>query len=99
MFCLGYVKNIKGMIIAEVCNKLGAGRQFSNQKIDPAVGVHLLVKKGDHIKSGSLLMVLHHNAIELNKSFLTLLQSSVELTDTLVELENIVLGVIDCNSS
>lgn len=87
------------MIIAEVCNKLGAGRQFSNQEIDPAVGVHLLVKEGDHIKSDSILMVLHHNETELNKSFLTLLQSSVELTDKLVVPENIVLGVIDCNSS
>lgn len=87
------------MIIAEVCNKLGAGRQFSNQEIDPAVGVHLRVKEGNHVKSGSILMVLHHNETGLNKSFLTLLQSSVELTDNLVEPENIVLGVIDYNSS
>lgn len=99
MFCLGYVKSINGMIIAEVCNKLGAGRQFSNQEIDPAVGVHLLVREGDHIKSGFPLMVLHHNEIELNKSFLTMLQKSIELTDTVVKQENIILGVIDCNSS
>lgn len=98
VFFLGYVQNINGLIIAEVCLKLGAGRQFSNQVIDPAVGVHLFVKIGDYIDRGSVCMVLHHNETNLNRLFLTLLQNSIELTDKIVTPENIILGVIDCNS-
>lgn len=95
---LGFVKNVRGKTIAEVCNKLGAGRQFSNQQIDPTVGVHLLVKEGDYVESDTVCIVLHHNETHLDESFLKLLKDSVELTDVLVKPENIVLGVIDCNS-
>lgn len=99
LFVLGYVKNINGMIIAEVCNKLGAGRQFSDQEINPAVGVRVLVKVGDYIKSNTSCIVLYHDEIDLNQSFLTSLLDSFELTNDIVEPINIVLAVIDCNSS
>jgi len=91
----GYVKNINGMIIAEVCNKLGAGRQFSDQRIDPAVGVCLTVKTGDRVERDDLCMVLHHNddggtTVDLTESLL----GSIEMTDGIVEPEHIVLEVI-----
>lgn len=86
------------MTIAEVCNKLGAGRQFANQQIDPAVGVHLLVKIGDYVKNDTECIVLYHNEIQLDKSLLIVLQNAIELTDEVVQPENILLGVIDCNS-
>jgi len=85
------------MNIAKVCNKLGAGRQFSNQVIDPAVGIRLLVKKGDRVEIGTVCMVLYHNEINLNDSYLILLQQSIELVNEIVKPEDIVLGVIDCN--
>ncbi|XP_022182874.1 thymidine phosphorylase-like isoform X2 [Myzus persicae] len=93
----GYVNDINGMTIAKVCNKLGAGRQFSNQAIDPAVGIHLLVRKGDRVKTDTVCMVLYHNEIDLNESYLILLQQSIELTNEIVEPEDILLGVIDIN--
>lgn len=91
------MRAINGMTIAGVCNKLGAGRQFSDQEIDPAVGVHLLVKVGDRIESDAVCMVLHHNETDLEQLHLTSLQNAIELTDEVVEPENILLGVIDCN--
>jgi len=98
MVVLGYVRSINGRCIAEVCNELGAGRQFSGQEIDPAVGVHLFVQIGDYIKSDAICMVLYHNTIDLDQSLLTLLLDSIELTNNIVESENMVLEVIDCNS-
>lgn len=92
------MKKVNGMTIAEVCNKMGAGRQFANQQIDPAVGVQLHVKIGDYIENNTLCIVLYHNEIEFDKSFLISLQNSIELTDEVVQPENILLGVIDCNS-
>lgn len=86
------------MTIAKVCNKLGAGRQFSDQEIDPAVGVNLFVKIGDHVERDSLFLILHHNETDLDKSLLSLLQNSIELTNEIVEPMNILLDVIDCNS-
>lgn len=98
LFVLGYVKNINGMIIAKVCNELGAGRQFSDQEINPAVGVRVLMKIGDYIKRNATCIVLYHDKIDLNRSFITSLLDSIELTSEIVEPVNIVLGVIDCNS-
>lgn len=97
-FLLGHVKNINGMTIAKVCNKLGAGRQFSDQKIDPTVGVYLFVKIGDIIERDTLCMILHHNEVVLDKSLLALLQNSIELTNEVVEPINILIDVIDYNS-
>lgn len=91
------MNDIHGMNIAKICNKLGAGRQFSNQAIDPAVGIRLLVKKGDHVDIDTVCMVLHHNEIDLNESYLILLQQSIDLVNEIVEPEDILLGVIDCN--
>jgi len=91
------VNDIDGMTIAKICNKLGAGRQFSNQAIDPAVGIRLLVKKGDRVEINTVCMVLYHNETDLNESYLILLQQSIKLMTEIVEPENIVLGVIDCN--
>jgi thymidine phosphorylase len=85
------------MTIAKVCNKLGAGRQFSNQAIDPAVGIRLLVKKGSHVEIDTVSMVLYHNETDLNESYILLLQQSIELVDEIVEPEDILLGVINCN--
>lgn len=99
IFLLGYVKAIDGMVVAVVCNQLGAGRQFSNQQIDPAVGVQLLVRVGDRISSGAICMVLHHNEIRLDQSHLTSLQNAIELTDEVVEPESTLLGVIDCKKT
>ncbi|XP_060849257.1 thymidine phosphorylase-like isoform X1 [Rhopalosiphum padi] len=93
----GYVNDINGMTIAKVCNKLGAGRQFSNQAIDPAVGIRLLVKKGSHVEIDTVCMVLYHNETDLNESYILLLQQSIELVDEIVEPEDILLGVINCN--
>lgn len=93
---IGYVNDIDGMTIAKVCNKLGAGRQFSNQAIDPAVGIRLLVKKGDHVEIDTVCMILYHNEFDLNESHLISLQQSIEIVNEIVEPEDILLGVIDC---
>lgn len=87
------------MIIGEVCNKLGAGRQFSDQEINPAVGVRVLMKVGDYVESNTSCIVLYHDETDLNRSFLIQLLDSIELTNDIVEPINIVLGVIDSNSS
>lgn len=87
------------MIIARVCNELGAGRKFSDEQIDPAVGVRLMVKVGDRVERDVVCMVLYHNRDDSDKSFSTSLLGSIELTDEIVERENIVIGVIDRYSS
>lgn len=92
------MKNISGIKIANVCNALGAARQSASQQIDSTIGVHLLVKKGDYIGNNTLCMILHHNEMDLGKSFTTSLQNAIETTNEIVEPENILLGVIDCDS-
>jgi pyrimidine-nucleoside phosphorylase len=38
---------------------LGAGRTRADQRIDPAVGIELLVKRGDRVEQGEPLCLLH----------------------------------------
>lgn len=92
----GYVKSIDGMAIAKVCNTLGAGRQFSEQNIDPAVGVHLLVGEGDYVDPGKVILVLHHNETALNEKLVGDLRQSVEISQQpSSEPNDIVLDYID----
>ncbi|XP_050544156.1 thymidine phosphorylase-like [Daktulosphaira vitifoliae] len=92
----GYVKSIDGMAIAKVCNVLGAGRQFSGQKIDPGVGVHLLVSEGDYVDLGKVILNLHHNNTSLNEKLVEDLQKSIEILEKpSLEVNDIILDYID----
>jgi pyrimidine-nucleoside phosphorylase len=40
--------------------RLGAGRRRKEEPVDPAVGVELLRRVGDHVAAGEALAILHH---------------------------------------
>lgn len=48
----GYVEGIDAKEIGTACMMLGGGRETKKDVIDPAVGVYLLKKRGDFVKSG-----------------------------------------------
>ena len=55
----GYLAAIDALQIGRVAGLLGAGRQRKGDAIDPAVGVVLRAKVGDHLAAGEPLIEVH----------------------------------------
>ena len=57
----GVIRGLDALDIGRAANLLGAGRFTKEESIDPAVGVELVHKAGDHVEEDELLAVLHVN--------------------------------------
>ena len=55
---------------------LGGGRAKKEDSIDPAVGIVLEKKVGDHVLAGSVLCTIHYNSDERKSEALGLLADS-----------------------
>ncbi len=55
----GYVHAIDAEAVGRLAVALGAGRQRKEDSIDPAVGIVLMKKRGDHVEAGEILADLH----------------------------------------
>ena len=55
----GYVTSLDAFEIGEIVVHLGGGRLRKEDKVDPAVGVVLLKKVGDHVSAGEPLASIH----------------------------------------
>ena len=57
----GVIRGLDALEIGRAANLLGAGRFTKEESIDPAVGVELVHKVGDHVEEDEVLAVLHVN--------------------------------------
>jgi pyrimidine-nucleoside phosphorylase len=57
----GVVTAIAARDIGVAALWLGAGRRQAADEVDPAVGIELSARVGDHVSAGDLLATLHHN--------------------------------------
>ncbi len=57
--CRGFVSAVSAEAIGRVVLLLGGGRHRTTDHIDPAVGVDRLVKIGEHVATGEVLMRIH----------------------------------------
>jgi pyrimidine-nucleoside phosphorylase len=57
----GYIKTIHAREVGETAVDLGAGRTSKGDSIDPAVGITILHKVGDHVTQGEPLCWIHAN--------------------------------------
>jgi pyrimidine-nucleoside phosphorylase len=57
----GYLKTIHAREVGETAVDLGAGRASKSDSIDPAVGITILRKVGDHVSKGDPLCWVHAN--------------------------------------
>jgi pyrimidine-nucleoside phosphorylase len=55
----GFVKDIDGLALGKLAMELGAGRQRTEDVIDPRVGIVLCAKPGARVSKGATLCVLH----------------------------------------
>jgi pyrimidine-nucleoside phosphorylase len=57
----GYLQTIHAREVGETAVDLGAGRASKSDSIDPAVGITILHKVGDHVTKGESLCWIHAN--------------------------------------
>jgi len=55
----GYIADLDPLIIGRAAMRLGAGRERKEDIIDPAVGLVLRAKPGDHVTQGASLCDIH----------------------------------------
>lgn len=58
----GIVANLDALSIGRAANLLGAGRFTKDDVIDPAVGIEVVRKVGEHVNKGEPLAILHVNS-------------------------------------
>jgi len=61
----GYVQELDALGVGRTAMLLGAGREKIGDKIDYSVGIQVLRKKGDYVKEGDVLAIIHANDVEL----------------------------------
>jgi len=90
----GYVTRLNAEAIGRACVLLGGGRSKKEDEIDHSVGIELLKKVSDRVKSGDVLAKVYHSKRSDLDSALHLVQSAYVISERSVELPPIVLEVI-----
>jgi pyrimidine-nucleoside phosphorylase len=81
----GYISGIHARTVGETAVELGAGRARKEDPIDHAVGMVILCKVGDSVKSGEPLFVLHSNDREKHEFAKARLLAAHTFSDSPVE--------------
>lgn len=90
----GYVADIATEEIGKICLLLGGGRETKESRIDLSVGLVLCKKKGDAVRKGEPLAVIHANDEELLGQAAERLASAYTLTEMKPEAISLIKEVI-----
>lgn len=90
----GYVADIATEEIGKICLLLGGGRETKESRIDLSVGLVLCKKKGDAVRKGEPLAVIHANDEELLGQAAERLVSAYTLTEMKPETIPLIKEVI-----
>lgn len=75
----GYVVTMDALKVGVAAMRLGAGRERKEDTIDPAVGINVLVKPGEHVVNNQPLMELMYRHPARLEEALTVLDGAVEI--------------------
>ena len=91
----GYVEKIITAEIGKAAVILGAGREYTDQAIDLAVGINMLVEIGDAVKADTAVAVIEANDLVKAELAKNIIQNSIKLSSNLVLKPKLILGVVD----
>jgi len=77
----GYVLAADARPLGLASNALGAGRKKVTDAVDPAVGLRLRTKPGEHVEAGQPLCDVHWNEPERLKDALPYIESAFRIGD------------------
>lgn len=90
----GYIYKVNAEIVGEAAMVLGAGREFKEDDIDPAVGIVLTKKVGGHVKKGDTLAYIHTNSFEKGEKAKEMLAEGFSISVEYSEVANPIIEVI-----
>ncbi len=90
-----------GYISAITCDEvgicsliLGGGRETKESEIDLSVGIILTKKKGDYVKAGDTIAIIHANDEDKKNQAIARLQAAYKYSDAAVPKTEIIKGII-----
>lgn len=92
----GYIKAINTMEIGLTSMKLGAGRETTEDIIDPAAGIILNKKVGDKVNKGDLLLTMYSERPNMNNLVSDVL-NYFDFSDVEVEVPHVIEELISYN--
>lgn len=90
----GFVKRLDAEKIGKAVMVLGAGREKVDSQIDHSVGIVLKKKRGDRVKQGEALCLVHYNNEAKFKEAAKLIMSAYEFSDAPVQPSQLIKKVI-----
>lgn len=91
----GYIAQVDALEIGRTAMLLGAGRERKEDSIDPAVGIELLKKRGDYVKAGEAIAIIHGNDAKKVELALKHIITSYSFSQQAPAKIDTVLGCID----
>lgn len=74
----GKIHRIDSYTLGVLSMKIGAGREQKDESIDLSAGIEIMSKKGDDVKRGDVICVLHHNK-KIEKDIVEYANSAFEI--------------------
>jgi pyrimidine-nucleoside phosphorylase len=90
----GYLTRLDAELVGRASVSLGAGRDRTEDTIDPAVGVIVHAKPGDRLKTGQPVLELHYRTISRLEQALPLATRAIVVDDRPIEVRPAVRGHI-----
>ena len=90
----GYVSSIDAELIGQASSMIGAGRNTTEDTIDPAVGVILEVKVGQKIDPGSILCRIYYTGDERLEDAAELVEDAFKISQQPPDERDLILEVV-----
>jgi pyrimidine-nucleoside phosphorylase len=91
----GFVAEVDTFKVGRIISDLGGGRGRAEDAIDPAVGLEVCVKIGDHVEEGQLLCVVYSRDGDAGNPVVASLATAFGLSEVLAEVPGLVRGVVE----
>ncbi len=87
----GYVSEVRAEAVGRAAVALGAGRATMDDRVDPGVGIDVLLGPGAPVKSGDAVLLVHHRGGRGLDEALPLLAAAIQIDDAPPALRPLVL--------
>ena len=95
----GYVCSIKTDEIGRASLVLGAGRENKESEIDLSVGLIVEKKRGDYVRKGDALAVVHSSSAEKFEEASRIIRAAYSLSEVRPADEKLIKGIVDKNGT
>jgi len=90
----GYLERLDAELVGRASVLLGAGRDRVEDPVDPAVGIMVKAKPGDHLSANDPVLEVHYRDAARRDAALVLLKRAVDVGDRRPELRPVLVGEV-----